>query len=70
MKTFEKIRNLYEAKNEVVSDTKISGIDVKILKDGEYFAAIIDGDLLDKYNSEREAMNNSKKFIKQYKVKN
>jgi hypothetical protein len=46
---------------------KISGITVEIKNTKKGFQTVIDGDVLDTYSSEKEAMKMAKEFIKQYK---
>mgnify|MGYP001596792024 CR=1 FL=1 len=49
--------------------TKVKGITIEIKKVKNKFDAIVDGDKLDSYSSEKEAMAMAKEFIKQYKGK-
>lgn len=63
MKKFKDIRtDLIESKK-----MKISNIPVEIKKVGKNFRVIIDGDKLDDYPSEEEAVKMAKEFVKQYK---
>lgn len=62
MKKFKQIRDLLQE-----ASMKISGIKVEIKKSGKGYKAFIDGDELDTYSSEKEAIKMAKEFIKQYK---
>lgn len=64
MKTFNEFKTLL---SESTKKVKISGVPVNIKKAGNKFTTIIDGDVLDSYSSEEEAMEMAKEFIKQYK---
>ena len=66
----EKLRKkaVHKATGSVVFSQSISGYMVIVKQHGpRAFGAFIDGDKLDNYNSKRDAINASKKFIKQYK---
>jgi preprotein translocase subunit YajC len=64
MKKFKEVRaEISEADKKIT----VSGITVEIKKSGKEFKAIIDGDTLDTYSSEKEAIQMAKEFIKQYK---
>lgn len=62
MKTFSSLReNLNEKK------LRSQGVDAMIKKVGSKYQVKIDNEVLDTYNSEKEAMKMAKEFIKQYK---
>lgn len=63
MKKFKQFRESILESNKKT----ISGVDVKIKKKGSKFETFVDGELLDVYSSEKEAMDMAKEFIKQYK---
>ena len=46
---------------------KVKGIKIEIVKTGNKFKAMVDGDLLDTYSSEKEAEKMAREFVKQYK---
>jgi len=63
MKQFKQLRSdILEAKK-----MKVKGISIEIVKSGNKFKAMVDGDLLDTYASEKEAEKMAKEFVKQYK---
>lgn len=62
MKTFNDFKN-----SLVEKTTKIDGIKVDIKKVGRKFQVKIDGDVLDTYDNEKEAMKMAKEFIKQFR---
>ena len=63
-KQFKSLRSsLREAK------IKFKGTNIEIKKVKNKFDAFVDGDKLDSYSSEKEAMTMAKEFIKQYKGK-
>lgn len=68
-KTFKHIRELAgrKPKGDVVVNTKIDRIPVKITKEKNDFVVYIDGDRLDSYKSQKEAEKMAKEFVKQYK---
>lgn len=68
-KTFKYIRELAgrKPKGDVVVNTKIDRIPVKITKEKNDFVVYIDGDRLDSYKSQKEAEKMAKEFVKQYK---
>ena len=62
MKTFKDlIKNLVVEKNVMVGKSKIV-----VTKSGNRFKASIDGEHLDDYESEKEAITMAKEFIKQF----
>lgn len=64
MKKFNEVRTeILEANKKL----EVSGIKVEIKKSGKEYEAIIDGDVLDTYSSEKEAIQMAKEFVKQYK---
>ena len=69
MKTFLELRELTGRKPEgkVVFDKKIQRIPVKIHKERTGFVVYVDGDRLDVYRSQREAVKAATEFVKQYK---
>jgi|TARA_B110000261_G_scaffold164272_1_gene213071 hypothetical protein len=63
MKTFKELKeNLLIEKSMKIGDAKV---DIK--KVGKEFKVEIDGEHLDNYGSEKEAITMAKEFIKQYK---
>jgi len=64
MKPFKQLRN---KKNNFVLNKKINGITIAVEKDKNKFAAIVDGDKLDTYNTQREAEQAATQFVKQFK---
>ena len=60
MKIFSELR-------ENSKKMKIGRIPVEIKKNKNMFAVFIDGDKLDTYKSEAEAVKMAKEFVKQYK---
>jgi len=61
MKNFKQLKeSLYEAKK-----IKVGKVTVEIKKVGSKYQAIVDGDLLDTYSSEREAIKMAKELVKQ-----
>ena len=75
MKKFSDLREAYinkKLQNEkTLFNKKLRGIPVKISsytdKGRKYFCLYIDGDKLDVYKSEREAMKTANEFVKQYR---
>ena len=63
MKQFKEFQSSIREDKKV----KISGITVEIKNTKKGFQTVIDGDILDTYSSEKEAMKMAKEFIKQYK---
>jgi hypothetical protein len=63
----ELVDSLQEAKDSVVFNKKISGVKVEVIKSGNKFKAVIDGDVLDTYKSQKEAESMAKQFVAQYK---
>lgn len=63
MKQFKEFQSSIKEDKKV----KISGITVEIKNTKKGFQTVIDGDVLDTYSSEKEAMKMAKEFIKQYK---
>ncbi len=61
LRTFESFRE------QVIYNKKINKVNVKIQKKSNKFATYVDGDMLDTYASEKEALKMAKEFIKQYK---
>ena len=60
MKTFNQIR-------ESSKKMKIGRIPIEIKKNKNMYDVFIDGDKLDSYKSEAEAVRMAKEFVKQYK---
>ena len=71
MKSFQKLRNATSKKEKIVSKKRINNIPVQISnfidKGIKKYGLYIDGDKLDNYKSEREAMLSANEFIKQYR---
>ena len=71
MKSFQKLRNATSKKEKIVSKKRINNIPVQISnfidKGIKKYGLYIDGDKLDNYKSEKEAMLSANEFIKQYR---
>tara|TARA_Y100000816_G_scaffold246306_1_gene194619 strand:- start:5608 stop:5832 length:225 start_codon:yes stop_codon:yes gene_type:complete len=71
MKSFQKLRNATSKKEKIVSKKRINNIPVQVSnfidKGIKKYGLYIDGDKLDNYKSEREAMLSANEFIKQYR---
>lgn len=69
MKEFKLIRELAGRKpsGQVIMNTKIDKVPVKITKEMNRFVVYIDGDRLDAYRNQKEAEKMAKEFVKQYK---
>lgn len=77
MKKFSDLREAYYGKGKklqnekTIFNKKLMGVPVKISsytdKGKTKFCVYIDGDKLDVYNSEREAMKTANEFVKQYR---
>ena len=69
MKSFQKLRNATSKKEKIVSKKRINNIPVQVSnfidKGIKKYGLYIDGDKLDNYKSEREAMLSANEFIKQ-----
>ena len=63
MKRFDDIRHSLNENKKM----NISGVKVEIVKDKNKFKVMVDGSLLDRYPTEKQAMKMAKEFIKQYK---
>ena len=61
MKTFVQLRE------QTVFKKKINRIQVEVKKQGNKFVAIVDGDKLDSYKTQKEAEKMAQEFVKQYK---
>ena len=61
MKSFQQLR---EGK---LHSKKIKGVQTSVKKKGNKFVAVIDGDVLDEYKSEAEAIKMIELFMKTYK---
>ena len=68
MKTFGQIRELSGRKptGKLVTNKRIGKIKVEVYKEPSGFVAYVDGDRLDRYKNEKEAMKEDKEFIKAY----
>jgi len=68
MKTFAQIRELSGRKptGKKVTSQKIGKIKVEVYKEPSGFVAYVDGDRLDRYKNEKEAMKAAQEFIKAY----
>tara|TARA_B100000519_G_C14155632_1_gene396733 strand:+ start:60 stop:284 length:225 start_codon:yes stop_codon:yes gene_type:complete len=71
MKSFQKLRNATSKKEKIVSKKRINNIPVQVSnfidKGIKKYGLYIDGDKLDNYKSEKEAMLSANEFIKQYR---
>ena len=71
MKSFQKLRNATSKKEKIVSKKRINNIPVQVSnfidKGIKKYGLYIDGDKLDNYKSERDAMLSANEFIKQYR---
>lgn len=63
----ELVVSLQEARGSVVFSKVISGVKVEVIKSDNKFKAVIDGDVLDSYKSQKEAESMAKQFVAQYK---
>lgn len=52
-----------------VFDKRIGGVPVKIVKSGSAFKVMIDGDVLDEYDTEKQAVDMATQFVNQWKGK-
>lgn len=68
MKTFAQIRELSGRKpsGKQVVNKKIGKVQVQVYKEPSGFVAYIDGDRLDRYKNEKEALKAAEEFIKVY----
>ena len=68
MKTFAQIRELTGRKpsGKQVVNKKIGRIQIQVYKEPSGFTAYVDGDRLDRYRSEKEALKAAEEFIKAY----
>ena len=68
MKTFGQIRELSGRKptGKLVTNKRIGKIKVEVYKEPSGFVAYVDGDRLDRYRNEKEAMKAAEEFIKAY----
>jgi len=66
MKLFTELRKKMPA-GEHVTTMKIKGIQVMVHKDKGKFVTYVDGDKLDVYRTEKEAMKAGEQFVKQFK---
>jgi len=65
MKTFKSLRKM--PPGEHVADKKVKGVSIMVHKDKGKFIAYVDGDYLDAYRSEKEAMKAAEAFVKSFK---
>ena len=68
MKTFAQIRELTGRKpsGDQVFSKKFGKIQVQVYKDKNQFISYVDGDRLDSYRNEKEAIKAAEEFIKAY----
>lgn len=68
MKTFAQIRELTGRKpsGDQVFNKKFGKIQVQVYKDKNQFISYVDGDRLDSYRNEKEAIKAAEEFIKAY----
>lgn len=68
MKTFAQIRELSgrNPSGKQVVNKKIGKVQVQVYKEPSGFVAYIDGDRLDRYKNEKEALKAAEEFIKAY----
>ena len=68
MKTFAQIRELSGRKpsGKQVVNKKIGKVQVQVYKEPSGFVAYIDGDRLDRYRNEKEALKAAEEFVKAY----
>lgn len=68
MKTFAQIRELSGRKpsGKLVAKKKVGKIKVEVYKEPSGFVAYVDGDRLDRYKNEKEAIKAAEEFIKAY----
>jgi len=68
MKTFAQIRELSGRKpsGKLVANKKVGKIKVEVYKEPSGFVAYVDGDRLDRYKNEKEAIKAAEEFIKAY----
>lgn len=68
MKTFLQIRELAGRKpsGKSVASKKIGKIKIEVFKEPDGFVAYVDGDRLDKYKNEKEAVKAAEEFVKVY----
>ena len=68
MKTFQQIRELAGRKpsGKVVASKKIGKIKIEVYKEPSGFVAYVDGDRLDSYKNEKEAVKAAEEFAKVY----
>ena len=64
MKTFREVRN---KKDKPVYSKKMNGFQVEIRKNSGSFEAYVDGDMLDSFKSQNDAVKAATEFIKQYR---
>ena len=69
MKTFRQLREKLnrQPSGQMVFNTKIDRVPVKINKEKAGFVVYIDGDRLDAYKTQKEAEKMAKQFVKTYK---
>jgi len=64
MKTFRDVRN---KKEKPVYSKKVDGFQVEVRKNSGRFEAYVDGDMLDDFKSQNDAVKAATEFIKQYR---
>lgn len=68
MKTFGQIRELSGRKpsGKLVTNKRFGKIKVEVYKEPSGFVVYVDGDRLDRYRNEKEALKAAEEFIKAY----
>jgi len=64
MKTFRDVRN---KKEKPVYSKQVNGFQIEVRKNFGKFEAYVDGDLLDSFNNQNDAVKAATEFIKQYR---
>lgn len=64
MKSFRDVRN---KKEKPVYSKKVNGFQIEIRKSSGNFEAYVDGDMLDSFKSQNDAVKAATEFIKQYR---
>lgn len=64
MKNFKDFR---DKKERPVYSKRVDGITVEVFKNSGRFEAFVDGDMLDSYKSQNDAVRAASSFVKQYK---
>jgi hypothetical protein len=64
MKQFNELR---KGSEKPAYSKKFQGIPIEVHKEKTKYVAIVDGDILDEYKTEKEAVKAAEQFIKQFK---